>query len=147
MARKRFRYNLQAALDLALAQQQRVQAQLAQLKTAITAQAAKIEQLKAQIDQTTQQIRQEHDHLSKAESAHDLAQRNAFLGQLRRRADDQAQQLRQQENHLGFLQVQEMEKQQELVEKITAVKTQEKAQGKSPSSPPSPASQDRRGRP
>lgn len=126
MPPKRFQYQLQPVLDKAVAEKQRCQIQLGELRPDLAYQATRLAQLEAQFAQTTQRIAQEHDNLSRARSADDLSRRNVYLEQLHRRSKDQMQQLRQQRNRLSFLQVRIEEKQQELVEKIATVQVQER---------------------
>ena len=91
---------------------------------------AKLAELHQQCAQTTQRIQQEHDNLHRADSAQDLTRRIGYLGQRQRQAEEQAQQVSQARNQLSFLRVREEEKQQELVEKVAAVRIQERLKEK-----------------
>ncbi len=134
MGKKKFKFQLQPALDKAVAEQEKAEAALRDARRQHQEAEAKLTSLQATLDQTRQQIRQEHDRLVQPaagpQSGLELMQRDEFIKALGIKSENQRQAVEQQRTEVVWCQQRVDRSQENVKQAMMQVRAMERLRDK-----------------
>ena len=134
MALRHFKFGPQPALDKAIAQQKSAEEALVDARKALEAERLKLQRLIDQIENTRQQIRQQHDNLAspqrKVSDPRELAQTSRFIDALRLKEKAQLEAADRQREQIAFAKDRVELRKRELAEAMSQVQALEKLKEK-----------------
>lgn len=134
MATKKFKFQLQPALDKAVAEQEKAEAALRDAKRELAAAQAALETLAAAVAATRQQAADEHRQLVQPTEAPlsglDFMQRDEFIKALNLKAEQQQQAVEKQRREVAWCQQRLDARQDDLKQAMMQVKSMERLRDK-----------------
>jgi flagellar FliJ protein len=131
---KRFQFQLQPALDKAVAEEEKAQQALRAARDELKSAEARLEELKGIVEKTRQQIKAEHDNLIRPKDRPDSAlaflQRDEFIRALRLREASEQQAVVDQQTEVSWCRERVEIRRQEANEATMRVKAMEKLREK-----------------